>query len=802
MRSVSVRSGSFPTRLLILGTILGAACAAGAAEGDKPPDVDSPEVKWTVLAQLREPTKAEMAEFERMLRTIADEDAGKRDKALRQFLADPSPYLMWLRRIGRLSFGREEQKRLEELMSSNAEFRKAGERWEDAGRTARAENLSDRPDYLIPLLRQTKGVNRDAVVRRLGKVTRQSFAKDVGAWEKWWAKQKVWGRFGQFAPQVGDLIPLTLLDGALRLDRDHWAQVAAGIDREELRKQFEELCLRGHLGKHWALRAAKDAATGEDYRLVFARLQLATETTSGRESSSHGGRILLTASVGGFRAELTHLDDRFRIVLEESFGPRRRLELWDNARGGLLLTLIDGSEGSALILRQREDGRVVVGHVDRGQATCFSDRSFLAFCRAHSGYAEKEVFARLRRVGVSARNLPKIAAAPAPESRPAPPLPPEQVGQAQWKKGLLQEIPEDVGRVIGLTVGRDGLCVDRRHWQRRVERSDPVRIGKAKKELTYYFSPESRLFKDLPPQRADMLKNAALAMTLLERGCRDRWPGGSSGTRVRMGGRTMERHFSVSGAIGASLKISTSAIEISLTELQNPEREIEILDDGQGGLRILVNRSADGAFLMILQGPNGRFAVAEAKGEVFFTAAGTSFFEFYRKHRKYVEERLFGYLRHLGVAVPPRLYGQDVKDAVLFKLTGPSKVELLRATQLIVQLDHPEFRKRDEATRLLTAGFGRYREALGEARRDDSLSAEAKRRLETIFRDRPEVEKIEQIISDVGLLEGAGYLIELLAGTKGADRQAVAARLKKLTGRDLGNDPKAWEEWLSRRRPR
>ena len=474
--------------MLILGAILGAASAAGAAEGDKPPDIDSPEVKCAVLGQLREPTKAEMAELERMLRIIAGEDVEKRDKALQQFLADPSPpspYLMWLRRMGHLSFEREEQKRLKELTSSNAEFRKACIRWEDAGKTASAEH---RTDYLIPLLRQTKGLNRDGVVRRLGKLTRQSFASDVGAWEKWWAKQKTWGRFDQFAPQVGDLIPLKQLDGALRLDRDHWAQVAGKIDREELRKQFEELYLKGRsTDKEWALRAAKNATTGEDYRLVFTQFQLAAETTVGGRTSSGGGRTLLRWGVGGFRAELTHLDDRFRIVLEESFGPRRRLELWDNARGGLVLTLINGSEGSALILRQREDGRVVVGHVDREQAACFSGRSFLDFCRANPAYAEQHVLDRLRLLGVSARNLPKISAAPAPESRHAPPLPPEELGADQWQKGALQEIHEDVGRLVGLTVGREGLCVDRRHWQRRVERSDPVRIGRAKEEMTYYF---------------------------------------------------------------------------------------------------------------------------------------------------------------------------------------------------------------------------------------------------------------------------------------------------------------------------
>jgi len=505
--------------------------------------------------------------------------------------------------------------------------------------------------------------------------------------------------------------------------------------------------------------------------------------------------------VGGFRTELTRLDDRFRIVLEESFGPRRRLELWDNARGGLLLMLTSRADGWALVVRQREDGRVAVGHVDREQATCFSDRSFLAFCRAHPGYAEQQVLARLRRLGVSARNLPKIAAAPAPESRPAASVPPEEAGEAQWKKGIVQEVSDDVGRLIGLTIGPKGLCIDRSHWQRRVERSDPERIGKAKEELHYYFSPHGRAFKDVSPQRAEMLRSAALAMKLLHQECSGRWPrGGGSGSS--MGGRTMNRDFDVSGTIEGRLTISTSSIGISLREDRPPEREIEILDDGQGGLRILVNRSADGAFLMILQEPNGRFAVAEARGKVFFTAGGTSFFEFYRKHRKYVEDLLFGYLRHLGVAVPPRFYGHEVKDAVLLKLTGPSEADLLRARQLIVQLDHPEFRKRDEATRLLTAGFGRYRQILAEARRDESLSAEGKRRLETIFRDRPEVEKIERIIADVGLMEDAGYLIELLAGTKGADRQAVAARLKKLTGQDLGNDPRAWEEWLSRRRRR
>ena len=70
------------------------------------------------------------------------------------------------------------------------------------------------------------------------------------------------------------------------------------------------------------------------------------------------------------------------------------------------------------------------------------------------------------------------------------------------------------------------------------------------------------------------------------------------------------------------------------------------------------------------------------------------------------------------------------------------------------------------------------------------------------FKNAPAAERIQGLISGMGLADDPWYLIELLGRTEGADGKAVAARLKKLTGRDLGQDPDPWRQWLKRRQDR
>jgi hypothetical protein len=136
---------------------------------------------------------------------------------------------------------------------------------------------------------------------------------------------------------------------------------------------------------------------------------------------------------------------------------------------------------------------------------------------------------------------------------------------------------------------------------------------------------------------------------------------------------------------------------------------------------------------------------------------------------------------------------------VVLRLTGLSEQETRRAWHLISQLDDIQYHKQEAAARILTERLNHYHEVLKEATRSKSLSTGAKTRIKQIFVEALEADRIKQAIDGRGLLDDVDYLIKLMGKTKGQARKAVENRLKKITGKDLGEDTKTWQEWWSKK---
>ena len=762
---------------------------------DQPEQLDRnlPEVKQMVLLSLRVPSGEEIEQAKKVLKAMAGEDAEKAEHATEQFMKNKLYYitLLYSRRdvIRESDFSRAEMSRLEPFFEGEQlrpTVRMVGRVMEFIS----SKGLKDQAGYLIALLKETQGQDRQAVANRLEKITRQKLGQDADAWEKWLAKGKVWGKFEQISPEIGDLIPLTVVDGTLRLDREQWARLAAKTDIEQFQQQYLKSVYRSPT-KH-AIKSVERMLSGPPCKLAFARLRVASGIKGGGHLSSGERNFRLHFGTrGAFRGVLSLKEQVIEIELAETAGPRRKLEVFDDGAGRLRLLLGSGKDGSVLIIHQRANGHFAVGQADAAGSLAYRAESFESFCRKHRRYVEEQLFPRLGRLGVGLPELDYIPIEGEVAAEEA--MPPEDSGQAHWQKGPLQEIDEDIGRLIALTAGRQGLCFDRRHWERELKGQNLQQL-RTDRDGSVIFRDD--YFKGWPEDSPKLAREGLMAIRRFQIACTGRWEQGGGGGGRGFGGGGIQMDFRIHNALRAELKVGRdSGVQINLSENASPHRAIQVRDDGKGGVQISVTGTQDGSLLLMNQYANGRFNVAEIAGETFFVAGEASYRKFCQKYGPYVYGRVFGYLRHFGIVTPLNPYSEAVKDAVLLELTGASEKDAQQARGLIEQLNDKDYTKRQEASTILRDRFLRYQAVLEEARQNESLPPETELRLAEIFEESPNTERLRERVSDMALPQDVEYLISLLEQTQGANRRAVVAQLRKVTGQNFGEDPGVWQRW-------
>jgi len=602
--------------------------------------------------------------------------------------------------------------------------------------------------------------------------------------------------FEHVRAETAHLLRLKAVAGRLALDKAHWDRVAKATDIDGLAGQLIPDYGDPQDTEKYKKRF-RERLKGPAYRVVFRRLKATAGATGGGYSSSGEYDEHLTFRGKGLRAGLAIRRQRVHLMLSEEELPYRQLEFWDGGTGGLRLVLSSLSDGAILSLRQQPNGRFSFSSTDANGAMTLLGASFAAACRTHPRYMA-ELGARLRKLGV---RLPmEIDANAAQTASVSAPAVPDDPARDHWKDGLLQEVRKDTARLVALTVTDGRLSIDTGHWARHAAEANEQITPELAKSLTLLgtLTPRDRQFRNLrgwPARRTAAAKNACLAMRRHYVACATRWHRGGGGAGSGFG-RTIQMDWSISGAFGSEMVIGKTEFRLSLSELREPHRGIGITEIG--GARRLEVTEQDGAMrLLILQAADGRFSVADAIGADLFVASTESFAEFSRKYPKYTENRLLAYLDHLGIGTPPSPHSEAVVDAAMLKLTAPSEQDLPDGRRLVKELGADSFQRRQAATRGLTSKFTRYRKAVEEAMKNESLPEETKIRLRDVFDNAIAPERIEAVVSGLKLLDNVDYLIFLLDRGTGADRKAVAARLRKLTAKDFGDDPKVWRDWRS-----
>ncbi len=782
---------------------------APSAEPTPAMDVNSDAIRRVVLAQLWEPTDEAVEEMKRLLKALVSADDATREAAIQQFLANPAPIMIAIRRRDHIDpgslFTPEERERLEAL-GEREDVRHATKDVGERFNFAESQGLMNRIDYLIDLLDWASVEDRDTVAAQLRKLARAEFGTDVAQWKAWRAEHPNWGALNQFAPEVGDLLRLQLRDGRLQLDRRHWQDSAGRIDRKEL----ETRLLAGKRDRRLhaeerRVEYARRVLEGPPERLLFERLRMATESLGcGRREG--GGVVRWTFRANGLSGVMSHRSNRtFRLgprntpqvtqgaliqfTLVESAHPRRRLEVYEDDAGRLRLLLIDREDGSIVVLDQRENGAIAAGWAGAGGASALRADSFDRLLGMHGRAVREWVLGPLVDAGVA------LPALPEPSTEPDAPVvaqePPD--GAADWGRGAFEDVASDVGRLVVLAADANGLLVDREHWCEGVPEEDRKRLAETDFDRLGCFKDSEGLLRHYTGERARTMRGAIEVMSLLYLACQNR-DGHGGGTGCGSGTHLLDCDFSCSSMyVTLTLRPGTA---ISLSENKDPSRSIEIKEDGAGALWVIFCGEADGALLVINQGANGRFSLVERSGGELFTATADSYRAFARRYPRYLHERAMASLRQLGVLTPPDLCGPDVMRIVLGNLSSSEVKDAEDFRRLLRQLDSDTYAVREEATQAMILGFSRYAKLLQQAGEDEELSAEVKYRLKLIFAAAGESLRLARFVRNLRLDQDVDYLVDLLANAAPPDRPVVASRLTAITGVDLGTDPDAWRNWL------
>jgi hypothetical protein len=234
---------------------------------------------------------------------------------------------------------------------------------------------------------------------------------------------------------------------------------------------------------------------------------------------------------------------------------------------------------------------------------------------------------------------------------------------------------------------------------------------------------------------------------------------------------------------------------------------LDVQDDGHGAVRVSLIDPAGRLVIVLTQQRDGSAKLLWVDTEETRRIEADSMMELYAENATFLEEKVFPTLDYLGVGLPLRPMDKEVREEVFRQLgTSADEARLKEGKQLVRQLDGEEYETREEAMKVLSENYLKYREAIVHADRNrEGMSAEARNRLNRILAENKEADRLGRLVDSLKLTSDWDYLTRLLDVTEDKKQLAlVIKRLIEITDRTLeetlGSDKKAWKAWAQKRR--
>ena len=248
-------------------------------------------------------------------------------------------------------------------------------------------------------------------------------------------------------------------------------------------------------------------------------------------------------------------------------------------------------------------------------------------------------------------------------------------------------------------------------------------------------------------------------------------------------GRTAQgdavRTYFQDGALHARLLSSSSSFELVLQELHGPSRTLRVADSDKGLSIVLLG---DNLIHRFHQQPDGTVSVVEVLDDEVVSQKAQSAAQLYGKEPRFVEDRFFALLDHIGVVAPLTRFHPYVVEQLIETLATDQDAIRSEVAELVRKLDASRFATRESAYAELKQGIEEYYECLYGFRKDNELSREVRARIGKLlaFGSGDNAVHAGSLVSVMGLASDADYLDEVRDLVKEADRALVDERLKQL----------------------
>jgi len=337
-------------------------------------------------------------------------------------------------------------------------------------------------------------------------------------------------------------------------------------------------------------------------------------------------------------------------------------------------------------------------------------------------------------------------------------------------EGRIHELAEHIRPILTFEMSGRRIRLNRDIWKKSEKNKEEMR-----KEIEAKYAG-----RNLPPQFLDsQLRHVSGRPGVLQLFASLQSASGSHGVSSSQSGSTYRQSFRGNGLEARLYTAGPSGpFRMALDETAERRISLDVADDGKGVVRVLVT-SGSGDFLLLVTQAEKRFTVVLVRGEKAVVKGAPTYFDFCRDEADFTEKTLIPLLADHGMAPPTSLYRPEVIEAVLLELRPFSDVDEKRVAELVKQLDHDEYAKREEASQILTRRLLRYRAAVSKEFKSGKAEAEAKMRMEKIL-EAPRAEKAVKIANDCRLASDADYLRGLLDLVSGPDRESVEAALAKI----------------------
>ena len=254
--------------------------------------------------------------------------------------------------------------------------------------------------------------------------------------------------------------------------------------------------------------------------------------------------------------------------------------------------------------------------------------------------------------------------------------------------------------------------------------------------------------------------------------------------------------------LAISVTEAASTFQLQVSELAGPGRLLQFESTVEGVLRITLLDADSGFVFLFGQRADGAVSLLHVRPDRVVRGKGETFLAYYHDNRRYMQDEVFPLLSHIGIDMGMKAHDPNVAAAALEALRdSPDAEETARYGKLIEQLDSDSYTKREQAMTELSAGYKRCFRQIDRALKDESNSPERAARLRRIAAENAGQAKSTQLVASLKLLDDAHYLVRLLGIAEEKDRGLIAARLRKITGKDLGADVKAWQQYIGEARP-